>query len=76
MRRDNGAKSPLALDAVAANALALLGEIQVDMFNGAKTRLIDATHDVANDRRGDRSRRDGIRAPRLVEGGRVRAKRR
>jgi prolyl-tRNA synthetase len=48
VRRDNGAKSALALDAVAANVLALLGEIQVDMFNGAKTRLSDATHDVAN----------------------------
>jgi prolyl-tRNA synthetase len=47
VRRDNAAKSPLALDAVAANALALLGEIQVDMFNDAKTRLSAATHDVA-----------------------------
>jgi prolyl-tRNA synthetase len=48
VRRDNGAKAPLALDAVAANALALLGEIQTDMFNDAKARLVDATHDVAN----------------------------
>ena len=46
VRRDNGAKAPLALDTVAANALALLGEIQADMFNGAKARLADATHDV------------------------------
>ncbi len=48
VRRDNGAKAPLTLDAVAANALALLGEIQADMFNDAKARLLDATHDVAN----------------------------
>ena len=46
VRRDNGTKAPLALDTVAANALALLGEIQADMFNGAKSRLTDATHDV------------------------------
>ena len=48
VRRDNRAKAPLAIDAVAANALALLGEIQADMFNDAKARLVDATHDVAN----------------------------
>jgi prolyl-tRNA synthetase len=48
VRRDNGAKSPLGLDAVAANALALLGEIQADMFNDAKARLVDATHDVGS----------------------------
>jgi prolyl-tRNA synthetase len=48
VRRDNGAKAPLALDTVAANALALLGEIQVDMFNGAKTRLDQATQDVTS----------------------------
>jgi prolyl-tRNA synthetase len=48
VRRDNGVKAPLAIDAVAANALALLGEIQADMFNDAKARLVDATHDVAN----------------------------
>jgi prolyl-tRNA synthetase len=46
VRRDNGAKAPLALDAVASNALALLGLIQSDMFEGAKARLRDATHDV------------------------------
>ena len=48
VRRDNGAKAPLALDTVAANALALLGEIQADMFNGANARLSDATHDVTS----------------------------
>jgi prolyl-tRNA synthetase len=48
VRRDNGAKAPLAFDTVAANALALLGEIQADMFNGAKARLSDATHDVTS----------------------------
>jgi prolyl-tRNA synthetase len=47
VRRDNGVKAPVALDAVAANALALLGLIQSDMFEGAKARLADATHDVA-----------------------------
>ena len=48
VRRDNGTKAPLGLDVVAANALALLGVIQSDMFEGAKARLADATHDVAN----------------------------
>jgi prolyl-tRNA synthetase len=48
VRRDNGAKAPLALEAVAANALALLGEIQVEMFHGARSRLNDATHDVGS----------------------------
>ena len=48
VRRDNGAKAPLALDAVAMNALSLLGVIQSDMFEGAKARLSGSTHDVAN----------------------------
>jgi len=48
VRRDNGAKAQLNIDVVAANALALLGEIQVDMFNGAKARLASNTHDVAS----------------------------
>jgi prolyl-tRNA synthetase len=48
VRRDNGAKAPLALDAVATNALALLGEIQVDMFNRAKARLVESTMDVSS----------------------------
>ena len=48
VRRDNGAKAPLGIDVVAANALALLGEIQVDMFNGAKARSTQNTHDVTS----------------------------
>jgi prolyl-tRNA synthetase len=46
VRRDNGAKTPLSFDAVAAMAPALLEEIQRDIFDGAKVRLADATHDV------------------------------
>jgi prolyl-tRNA synthetase len=48
VRRDNGAKAPLSVDVVAGNVLALLGEIQVDMFNAAKARLTSNTHDVAS----------------------------
>jgi prolyl-tRNA synthetase len=46
VRRDNGEKTPLALDVVAATASTLLEEIQRDMFDGAKARLAGATHDV------------------------------
>jgi prolyl-tRNA synthetase len=48
VRRDTGAKVTLALDSVAPTAASLLEEIQVDMFEGAKARLAEATHDVAN----------------------------
>ncbi len=48
VRRDNGAKQALTLDGVATTALTLLEEIQHDMFDGAKSRLAAATHDVAN----------------------------
>jgi prolyl-tRNA synthetase len=48
VRRDNGEKATLAVEAVATNALALLGVIQSDMFEGARSRLSGATHDVAN----------------------------
>jgi prolyl-tRNA synthetase len=48
VRRDTGAKVTLALDSVAATAASLLEEIQIDMFEGAKARLAEATHDVAN----------------------------
>jgi len=47
VRRDNGAKVSLALDAVAREAGPLLEQIQVDMFQGAKARLVASTHDVA-----------------------------
>jgi prolyl-tRNA synthetase len=46
VRRDNGAKTPVSFDAVAAMAPTLLEEIQRDMFDGATVRLADATHDV------------------------------
>jgi prolyl-tRNA synthetase len=46
VRRDNGAKTALSFDAVAATAPTLLEEIQRDMFDDAKERLADATHDV------------------------------
>jgi len=48
VRRDNGAKVPLSLDALASNAVTLLDEIQRDIFQGAKVRLADSTVDVAN----------------------------
>jgi prolyl-tRNA synthetase len=48
VRRDNGAKVPIAIDAVSTTAPLLLEEIQLAMFEGAKSRLADATHDVAS----------------------------
>jgi len=48
VRRDDGAKVTLALDAIAGSAAPLLDAIQRDMFEGATRRLADATHDVAD----------------------------
>ncbi|HEY5439519.1 MAG TPA: proline--tRNA ligase [Acidimicrobiales bacterium] len=47
VRRDNGEKSTLTLDAVASAAFDLLEVIQTGMFADAKRRLGDATADVA-----------------------------
>ena len=48
VRRDNGEKHTLSLEVVAETARGLLEEIQRDMFEGAKARLADNTHDVAD----------------------------
>ena len=48
VRRDNGEKLPLALDAVATSAPTLLEEMQEGLFQGAQRRLHDATHDVGS----------------------------
>ena len=48
VRRDNAEKVSLSLDAVAEAAGPLLEQIQSDMFEGARSRLADSTHDVAS----------------------------
>jgi prolyl-tRNA synthetase len=60
VRRDNGSKLTLSLDVVAETARTLLEEIQFDMFNAAKARLADNTHDVANVAEATEAAEDGF----------------
>ena len=46
VRRDDGAKVQVGVDAVAAQAPAILAAMQSDIFEGARRRLLDSTFDV------------------------------
>ena len=73
VRRDNGAKiAARPRRGRRERARRCSERFRSTMFNGAKARLADATHDVATIAEAIEAAESGIRAPRLVQGRRVR----